>query len=301
MRLVELSQIRIRYGIQRLQVLLRREGWKDNHKRVYRIYCEEGLNLRRKKNKRIKSARNRKPTDGTSSSLHECWSMDFMSDALFDGKRFRLLTLVDNYSRKCLAIQAGISIKGETVTEILKNITFEAQTVPKRIKIDNGPEFISKALDKWAYEKNVELDFSRPGKPTDNAFIESFNGSLRDECLSVNWFLSLQNAQEKLNAWKLDYNDYRPHSSLGNLTPKSSSKCNQKSKFLYFRLVMLTGRGQEVNTDTSLVFFPPNGSTSYKAYPKDNPKTNSAFLLFTLGNSIMGFTLTTKPPVAINR
>ena len=234
MRLVELSQIRVRYGIQRLQVLLRREGWKDNHKRVYRIYCEEGLNLRRKKNKRIKSARNRKPTDGTSSSLHECWSMDFMSDALFDGKRFRLLTLDDNYSRKCLAIQAGISIKGETVTEILKNITFEEQSIPKRIKIDNGPEFISKELDKWAYEKNIELDFSRPGKPTDNAFIESFNGSLRDECLNVNWFLSLQDAQEKLNAWKLDYNDYRPHSSLGNLTPNEFIEMQAKKKIPLF-------------------------------------------------------------------
>ncbi len=234
MRLVELSQIRVRYGIQRLQVLLRREGWKDNHKRVYRIYCEEGLNLRRKKNKRIKSARNRKPADGTSSSLHECWSMDFMSDVLFDGKRFRLLTLVDNYSRKCLAIEVGISIKGENVTEILKNITFEEKVFPERIKIDNGPEFISKELDRWAYEKNVELEFSRPGKPTDNAFIESFNGSLRDECLSVNWFLSLQDAQEKLNAWKLDYNDYRPHSSLGNLTPNEFIEMQSKKQISLF-------------------------------------------------------------------
>lgn len=158
----------------------------------------------------------------------------YMSDALFDGKRFRLLTLVDNYSRKCLAIQAGTSIKGETVTEILKNITFEEQTVPKRIKIDNGPEFISKALDKWAYEKNVELDFSRPGKPTDNAFIESFNGSLRDECLSVNWFLSLQDAQEKLNTWKEDYNDYRPHSSLGNLTPNEFIERQSKKQISLF-------------------------------------------------------------------
>lgn len=157
-----------------------------------------------------------------------------MSDALFDGKRFRLLTLVDNYSRKCLAIEAGISIKGENVTEILKNITFEEKVFPERIKIDNGPEFISKELDRWAYEKNVELEFSRPGKPTDNAFIESFNGSLRDECLSVNWFLSLQDAQEKLNAWKLDYNDYRPHSSLGNLTPNEFIEMQSKKQISLF-------------------------------------------------------------------
>lgn len=122
-----------------------------------------------------------------------------MSDALFNGKKFRILTLVDNYSRKSLAVHSGISIKGENVAEILKNVTFEQQASPKRIKIDNGPEFISKALDRWAYEKKIELEFSRPGKPTDNAFSESFNGSLRDECLNVNWFwfLSLEEMHSK--------------------------------------------------------------------------------------------------------
>lgn len=234
MRLIELSNIRVRYGVQRLHILLRREGWKDNHKRIYRIYCEEGLNLRRKRNKRIKSARSRVPTNGIASSLHECWSMDFMSDALFDGKKFRVLTLVDNYSRKSLVLHTGISIKGEDVAEILKKVTFKQQAYPKRIKIDNGPEFISKALDRWAYERKIELEFSRPGKPTDNAFIESFNGSLRDECLNVNWFLSLEDAQQKLEVWKEDYNSYRPHSSLGNLTPNEFIENSQKMQISLF-------------------------------------------------------------------
>ena len=154
--------------------------------------------------------------------------MDFMSDALFDGKKFRVLTLVDNYSRKSLILHSGISIKGEDVAEILKIVTFEQQAYPKRIKIDNGPEFISRALDRWAYERKIELEFSIPGKPTDNAFIESFNGSLRDECLNVNWFLSLEDAQQKLDVWKEDYNSYRPHSSLGNLTPNEFIENSQK-------------------------------------------------------------------------
>lgn len=151
-----------------------------------------------------------------------------MSDALFDGKKFRVLTLVDNYSRRSLAIHCGISIKGENVAEILKNVTFEQQASPKRIKIDNGSEFISKALDRWTYEKKIELEFSRPGKPTDNAFIESFNRSLRDECLNVNWFLSLEDAQQNLDVWREDYNSYRPHSSLGNLTPNEFINNSQK-------------------------------------------------------------------------
>ena len=120
----------------------------------------------------------------------------------------------------------GISIKGENVAEILKNV----QASPKRIKIDNGPEFISKALDRWAYEKKIEVEFSRPGKPTDNAFIESFNGSLRDECLNINWFLSSEDAQQNLDVWREDYNSYRRHSSLGNLTPNEFIINSQKKQ-----------------------------------------------------------------------
>ena len=202
----------------RIHVLLRREGWQDNHKRVRRIYREEGLNLRLRRPRRSKAARHRsEPIYLT--APNECWSMDFVMDALFDGRRFRALTVVDNYSRECLEIEVDQSLKGEDVVRTMERIKLVRGVVPNRIKVDNGSEFISKALDKWAYENNVVLDFSRPGKPTDNAFIESFNGSFRDECLNVNWFLSLEDAKEKITAFKKEYNHFRPHSALGNLTP----------------------------------------------------------------------------------
>ncbi|TNJ40704.1 transposase, partial [Tamlana fucoidanivorans] len=168
MRIKEIASTRVRYGFWRVYILLRREGFMDNHKRVYRIYCEEGLNLRSKRPKRNRSALHRQPSDGNSSSLHECWSMDFVSDQLYNGSRFRALTVVDNYSRKCLAIEAGQSLKGSDVVNVMEKVSSENCTLPKRIKVDNGSEFISKVLDKWAYENQIELDFSRPGKPTDN-------------------------------------------------------------------------------------------------------------------------------------
>ena len=144
---------------------------------------------------------------------------DFVADQLFDGSRFRALTVVDNYSRKCLAIHPGQSIKGEGVVQFMENLKHLHKTVPQRIQVDNGSEFISKALDRWAYDHTVTLDFSRPGKPTDNPYIKSFNGSFRDECLNVNWFLSLEDAQEKIEAWRQEYNQFRPHSSIDYKTP----------------------------------------------------------------------------------
>lgn len=217
-RIKEIAETRVRYGIARIHVLLRREGWQDNHKRTRRIYLEEGLNLRHRRPRRNKAAAHRQEHPQLSSP-NECWSMDFVADALFDGRRFRALTIVDNYSRECLEIEVGQSLKGEDVVRVMERIKLVKGVVPRRIKVDNGSEFISKALDKWAYENGVMLDFSRPGKPTDNAFIESFNGSFRDECLNVNWFLSLEDAKEKITAFKEEYNHFRPHSSLGNLTP----------------------------------------------------------------------------------
>ena len=145
--------------------------------------------------------------------------MDFVSDQLFNGSRFRALTLVDNYSRKCLAIHVGKSIKGDQIVDIVSRIQEQSGVIPERIQVDNGSEFISKALDLWAYENNVTLDFSRPGKPTDNPYIESFNGSFRDECLNTNWFMSIEDAEEKIRNWQDEYNSFRPHSSLGDLTP----------------------------------------------------------------------------------
>lgn len=135
------------------------------------------------------------------STLHKCWSMDFVCDQLFNGSRFRALTLVDNFSRKCLCIHIGKSIKGFEVVQKLSQICEELGVYPKRIQVDNGSEFISKALDLWAYEHGVILDFSRPGKPTDNPYIESFNGSFRDECLNTNWFLSMDDAREIISEW----------------------------------------------------------------------------------------------------
>jgi len=217
MRISEIARVRVRYGYKRIHVLLRREGWLVNHKKVYRIYCEEGLNLRAKKPKRRRSAAQRVQRP-PATFVNESWSMDFVTDSLFNGHRFRSLTIVDNFSRECLAIEVGQHIKGEEVVGVVERMK-AIHGRPCFIKVDNGPEFISKELDKWAYENKVTLDFSRPGRPIDNAYIESFNGSFRDECLNTNWFLSLEDAREKIETWRREYNEWRPHSSLDNLTP----------------------------------------------------------------------------------
>lgn len=227
-RILEISQVRIRYGVERIYILLRREGWSDNFKRIYRIYKEEGLNLRTKRPRRLGAAahRNERPE---LSNINQCWSMDFISNQLFDGRRFRALTVVDNYSRKCMAIHADQYLKGPDVVNVLNQLKYQKNEIPKRIQVDNGSEFISKALDQWAYENNVILDYSRPGKPTDNPFIESFNGSFRDECLNVNWFLSLSDAIQKIENWRKEYNNFRPHSSLENLTTNEVHEENKIS------------------------------------------------------------------------
>jgi len=217
MRIREIAFTRVRYGYKRIYVLLRREGWRINHKRVYRLYCMEGLNLRGHRPKRRKSAAHRKRQSPVTRP-NECWSMDFMSDALFDGRRIKLFTIVDNYTRESLAIEVGSGMKGHDVVQVLERIS-DTRALPNTIRLDNGPEFTSKVLDKWAYEKGVTLDFSRPGKPTDNGYIESFNGRFREECLNTNWFLSLMDAQDKIGAWREDYNVSRPHMSLDYMTP----------------------------------------------------------------------------------
>ena len=217
-RMRDIASVRIRYGFRRICTLLKREGWQDNHKRIYRLYCQEGLNLRSKRPKRNKSTAHRLERPHMT-RMHQLWSMDFVADQLFDGRKFRALTIVDNYTRKCLAIHVGQSIKGEDVSMVVQRVCIENCAFPERIQVDNGSEFISRALDKWAYDNKVTLDFSRPGKPTDNPFIESFNGSFRDECLNTNWFLSLEDAQDKITHWKTEYNTFRPHSSLSDLTP----------------------------------------------------------------------------------
>lgn len=220
-RLRDLAASRVRYGYRRLHVLLQREGWKINHKRVYRIYQQEGLSLRLKRaKKRVSVARVPTPP---ANAPNEQWSMDFMADALADGRRFRVLTLVDNFSRVSPALEVDFSLPGEKVVAVLDQLA-AAGKKPKVLHVDNGPEFISKALDAWAHRNGVHLDFSRPGKPTDNPFIESFNGKLRTECLEQNWFASLNEAKERLEAHRKEYNTERPHTALQYLTPEQYLK-----------------------------------------------------------------------------
>jgi len=179
-RIREIAQTRARYGYLRVHVLLLREGWRVNHKRVYRIYCEGGLSLRSNRpRRRVLAAhrRNRPRAD----NLDQCWSINFVADNLFNGRRIRALTVVDNFGRQRLAILVDHSVKADQVVSTMEGLRLFAGRVPQRIQVDNGAEFVSKALDKWAYQHGVTSDFSRPGKPTDNALIEFFNGSLRDE------------------------------------------------------------------------------------------------------------------------
>ncbi len=216
LRLRDLAATRVRYGYRRLHVLLRREGWRVNHKRIYRLYREEGLGIRVKRRKKLASAP-RVVLPPPTRPL-ERWSLDFLSDSLADGRRFRVLTIVDNVSRVSPAIAVDNSLTGQRVVAILERLK---QTVgkPERIAVDNGPEFFSKAVDAWAYQNGVQLEFSRPGKPTDNAFAESFNGHLRAECLDCHWFASLEEARQTIEAWRIDYNTERPHRALGQETP----------------------------------------------------------------------------------
>jgi putative transposase len=216
LRLRDLAATRVRYGYRRLHILLRREGWRVNHKRVYRLYREEGLGIRVKRRKKLASAPRVLPPPATRPL--ERWSLDFLSDSLVDGRRFRVLTIVDTVSRVSPAIEIGVSLTGERVVTLLDRLR-STVGVPQRIAIDNGPEFISKALDAWAYQNGVQLEFSRPGKPTDNAFAESFNGRFRDECLNLHWFASLEEVRQTLEEWRIAYNTERPHRALGQQTP----------------------------------------------------------------------------------
>lgn len=216
MRIRELAASRVRFGYRRLHILLLREGWQINHKRVYRLYKEEGLSLRLKsKKKRTSQPRVPMPVP---TAPNQVWSMDFMADRLADGRQFRLLTLVDNFSRVSPEIEVDFSLNGRRVVDVLERLKLRFG-LPKAIKVDNGSEFISKAVDEWAYKNNVKLDFSRPGRPIDNAFIESFNGRVRQECLNQHWFESIEEAKSVMEKWRIDYNNERPHSSLGFQTP----------------------------------------------------------------------------------
>lgn len=215
-RLRELAAERPRYGYQRLCALLRREGWVVNHKRIYRLYCEEGLKLR-KRRRRARAQVERMPLP-LPTKADERYSMDFMRDTLADGRVFRTLNIVDDYTRECLAIEVDTSLPGERVVRVLERL-FAAGRQPLHLVVDNGPEFASKAVDQWAAKRGVSLRFIDPGKPIQNAYIESFNGKFRDECLSQYWFISLEEARIVSEDWRVDYNERRPHQSLQYKTP----------------------------------------------------------------------------------
>lgn len=210
-----LALARPRFGYRRLWVMLRRQGWGVNRKRVYRVYREESLAVRRRKRKRVVAIRVplTLPT-----RRDEMWTMDFTQAAFASGRKFRTLNLMDGYTREALAIEVDTSLPGARVVRVLQRL-LDQQQRPARIQVDNGSEFISRVVDQWAYAHGVALHFIRPGKPTDNGYIESFNGKFRDECLNQFWFVNLREAQERIESWRVDYNQERPHSSLGYQTP----------------------------------------------------------------------------------
>jgi putative transposase len=211
---------RPRFGYRRLHVLLRRRGWRVNHKRVYRLYRAEGLAVRRKKRKRL--AAGLRVVLPLPTRPNERWSMDFVQDTLASGRRFRTLNIVDDLTRECLAIEVDTSLGGQRVVRVLDRLA-ATRGLPQVIVSDNGPEFAGRALDTWAYAAGVKIHFIRPGKPVENCYVESFNGKFRDECLNEHWFISLDDAQKEIETWRRDYNEVRPHSSLGDLTPKEYS------------------------------------------------------------------------------
>lgn len=202
--------------------MLRREGWPVNRKRVLRLYRQEGLQLRRRK-RRLKRASHGRVDPDRAATRDQRWSMDFVTDRLENGRHFRILTVVDQYTRECLAVKAGHSLKGADVARCLGKL-LKSGRAPRSITVDNGSEFYSQEMDARAHRNGVELDFIRPGRPVENGFIESFNGRLRDECLNTHLFWDISDAQEKLDRWQKDYNEDRPHGSLGSLSPAEFAK-----------------------------------------------------------------------------
>ncbi len=215
-QLREQAAARPRFGYRRLHTLLARVGWQVNHKRLYRVYRAAALQVRRRQRKR-RLAGDRIVLPPLT-ARRQRWSMDFMRDTLADGRPFRTLNIVDDFTRECLAIEVDRSLPGVRVVRVLERLAASIG-LPALIVVDNGPEFVSRAVDAWTYAHGVTLRFIRPGKPVENAYIESFNGKFRDECLNEHWFQTVAEAQAVIAAWRLDYNEVRPHSALGDVTP----------------------------------------------------------------------------------
>ena len=214
-RIREICETHVRYGYRCVYYILRRDGWLVNLKKVYGLYRELGLQLRNKAPKRRVKAKLREDRT-TAVHSNDVWDMDFVHDQLATGRKLRILTVVDTFSRVSPVLDARFSYRGEDVVVTLEKACRVAG-YPKTIRVDNGSEFISRDMDLWAYQRGVTLDLSRPGKPNDNAFIEAFNSKLRSECLNTHWFLSLEDACERLERWRRHYNEDRPHSAIGNI------------------------------------------------------------------------------------
>jgi len=215
-RLKALAAEKRRYGYRRLHVLLRREGHEINRKRTYRLYRDAGLAVRRRKRKRYALGDRRPLPKPVAPNVS--WSMDFVADGLADGRKLRCLNIVDDCTRECLVIEVDTSLTGRRVAEVLDRLA-DLRGLPESITVDHGPEFEGQVLDAWAYKHGVQLAFIRPGKPVENAYVESFNGRFRDECLNEHWFVTMAQARRVIENWRIEYNEERPHSSLGSLTP----------------------------------------------------------------------------------
>jgi putative transposase len=226
-QLVELAREKPRFGYRRLHVMLTRTGAAVNHKRVHRVYREAGLSIRRKKRKHC--VRVGQPLRVCTVANQE-WALDFVHDAVESGRTIRVLTVVDAYTRECLALEVDTSFASRRVTRVLDSIIAERGR-PLAIRCDNGPELTSRHFLAWSLEQKIELLHIQPGKPTQNARVESFNGRLREECLMVSWFQNLFDARRKIAAWRTEYNGARPHSSLGYLTPNEYAAQNEKASY----------------------------------------------------------------------
>jgi putative transposase len=211
LRLKELAFTRVRYGYRPLTILLQREGWRVGKQLIYRLYREENL-LVRTKQRRKRAVQARVPL-AVATGANQRWSMNFMSERFENGSYFRVLTIIDQFSRECPLLWADVSLSGIKIVAGLERLA-RIRGVPQAITVDNGAEFCSRAVDAWAHQAGVKLDFIRPGKPAENGFIESFNGRLRDECLNANLFFNLADAREKLEAWCQNYNTLQPRGSL---------------------------------------------------------------------------------------
>lgn len=241
-RIKDIASARVRYGYRRIGVLLRREGLKVNDKRVFRLYRLEGLSLRAKlpHRRRATVARSARVV---AEKRNQIWSMDFMHDRLADGRAYRLLTIVDIYTRECVALDVAPRFCSDDVVRVLKRVCNE-RGLPEMLRCDNGTEFVAKPVDHWAFWNKIALDFSRPGKPTDNAFIESFNGGVRRELLNPSYFETLEAARKAARIWRTEYNEFRPHSMLANKTPKEfaeSTRTDHDSRFSTARACLATG------------------------------------------------------------